>query len=56
MTQKNDMKKGKQLPEKPETDSLEKEIEKLISKEQTRRTIVSKLLSQPNSKFKKSDK
>ena len=39
-------KKGKQPPEKPEADALEKEIDELIDREKTRGKIVGKLLNQ----------
>jgi len=55
MTKKNDSKKGTPLQDKPEENPLEKEIEDLIDREKTRRTIVSKLLGKSNSKIKKSD-
>jgi len=43
-------KKDKPLKEKPEEDSLEKEIDDIIDREKTKRRIVSKLLKQTNSK------
>ena len=46
MTTKNDIKKDKPLLQKPEETPLEKEIENLIIREKTRRTIVSKMLNQ----------
>ena len=39
-------KKGKQPPEKPEADALEKEIDELIDREKTRGKIVGKLINQ----------
>jgi len=55
MTKKNGSEKDEPIREKPEASSLEKEIEDLISREKTRRTIVSKLLGKSNSKIKKSE-
>lgn len=50
MKKKNDRMKETPLREKPEENLLEKEIEDLIIREKTRRTIVSKLLHQTNAK------
>jgi hypothetical protein len=55
MRKKNDRMKETPLQEKPEENPLEKEIEDLIDREKTKRTIVSKLLHQTNAKNKKSD-
>ncbi len=55
MTTKNDIKKDKPLLQKPEETPLEKEIENLIDRGKTRRTIVSQMLGKSNSNIKKSD-
>jgi ribosomal protein L13 len=55
MTKKYGSKKDTPIQENPEENTLEKEIEDMISKEKTRRTIVSKLLGKSNSKNKKSE-
>lgn len=55
MTKKKNSKKETPLQEKPEENPLEKEIENLISREKTKRTIVGKLLHQTNAKNRKSD-
>jgi len=49
------IKKGKPLQEKPEENSLEKEIEEMIDREKTKVRIVSKLLNQTTTSIVKSN-
>ena len=46
MVKKNCIKKSNTSPEKPEANTLEKEIEEMIDREKTKSRIVSKLLNQ----------
>lgn len=55
MEKNNSVKKGKPPPEKPDGNTLEKEIDEMIDREKTRGKIVGKLLYQVVLPIEKSD-